>query len=85
MNGAFPAVKAFLGPLPAGADGVEFETQVPPSSGAPIHGMVQYWFAQNGSAQLVPGQPQFARISVRIRHVRYLGQRELSRGVDTAL
>lgn len=43
----FPAAKAYDGPLPAGADGIEFSTNVKPSS-MPVHpGGIVNWNIHN--------------------------------------
>jgi hypothetical protein len=36
-GGSVPSVKAYVGPLPAGAEGVEFTTDVPPFPGTAPH------------------------------------------------
>ena len=83
LGGGLPAVKAFYGPLPQGADGIEFETSLPPTTGVPRIGQTHSWYASSGHAA-VARDPAYAAIPVRVRHVRYLGQKELASGVDLA-
>lgn len=38
-----PSAKAFFGPLPATEHGIEFTTNIPPTSKATFQGMTCYW------------------------------------------
>lgn len=72
---AFPTVRAFPGPLPEGRDGVEFETDVPPSPGSPRSEV--YWKLHASSPQVLAADGDFARIPVKIRKVRYAREANL--------
>lgn len=69
----FPTVRAFPGPLPEGRDGVEFETDVPPTKGSPPS--EKYWKLTEGcDSRIEMPLEDFASISVKIRKVRYSKQ-----------
>lgn len=72
FNGtAFACVRAFPGPLPAGKDGVEFSTLVPPTRGASTPREI-YWKLHDQSPGVMSAQDgDFARIKATIRRVRY--------------
>jgi len=61
------AVKAYLGPLPVGADGIEFETNVAPTPGTSTLS-VAYWYQGQAQAAANPG---FVMIPVAMRKVVY--------------
>lgn len=61
------AVKAYLGPLPANTDGIEFETPVAPTPGTSTLS-VAYWY--QGAAQPA-ATPGFVMIPVTMRKVVY--------------
>ena len=85
QQGRFPAVKAYLGPLPATDDGIEFETEVVPSSGGSAPRKTQVWYLADGHARAHPSDPSFAVLDVRIRHVRYTTPAALASAVDVSL
>jgi hypothetical protein len=59
-----PSVDAFVGPLPAGTRGIEFETDVAPDPSTPP------WHARwTGPREGVRIQADYARIAVRITRV----------------
>lgn len=61
------SVKAYLGPLPAGDDGIEFETDIPPTPGtSPL--AVAYWY--QGHAQAA-AKSRFVMIPVGMRKAAY--------------
>jgi hypothetical protein len=77
FGSAFPTVRAFRGPLPAGKDGIEFSTPVPPTGGASTPAEV-YWKLHDQSPQVQSSDDgDFARISATIRVVRYTKETNL--------
>lgn len=63
------AVKAKPGPLPEGANGVEFETDVPPTAGTSTDAE-SYWYHDQPDVTLDPTET-FAKLKVKITRVRY--------------
>jgi hypothetical protein len=63
-NGLQPAVQAYTGPLPPGAQGVEFETDIPPDPGCPPG--QAYWRGPRDGVQV---DQDYAKIKVRITRV----------------
>jgi hypothetical protein len=51
----FPSAKAYFGPLPASAEGIEFTTNVRPCSVNPRQGGSTFWYQSNPQAHLVNG------------------------------
>jgi hypothetical protein len=60
-GGAFPKVKAYTGPLPPGARGIEFTTDVPPDANCPPH--VPTW---RGEREGVICEGDYAKIKARV-------------------
>jgi len=60
-GGAWPKVKAYIGALPTSADGVEFETDIPPDAGCPPG---QAFWSGPRSGVVVEGD--YAKIKVRV-------------------
>lgn len=60
--GAWPKVKAYVGPLPPGVRGVEFETEVAPDFGGPPG--QAFW---SGPRRGVVVEGDYAKIKVRVR------------------
>ena len=56
-----PKVKAYIGPLPSGRRGIEFDTDVPPDPGSPPGHAV--W---SGPRDGVTVEEEYARIRVRV-------------------
>lgn len=74
---AFPTVRAFRGRLPAGKDGIEFSTSVPPTRGASTPKEV-YWKLHELSPQVQSSDDgDFARIGATILIVRYTKETNL--------
>lgn len=58
-NGNIPAVQAYVGPLPEGARGIEFRTNVPPNRGS--HPRNPYWIGPRSGVEV---DDEFAKIKV---------------------
>lgn len=82
QNGDFPCVKAYFGSLPPNADGVEFETDFPPSSVVPLQGGPVFWYADSGHALPCADNPELCYITGRFTLVRYLRAANLQSGID---
>jgi hypothetical protein len=65
-NGLVPRVKAYLGPLPSGASGIEFSTEVAADPSTPPK--TAYWTVGRPG---VRSDGEFAKIPVRISVVHY--------------
>jgi len=62
-GGAFPAVKAYWGPLPPGQNGIEFTTPIPPTH--PNPSMALWIHGYHPSIRRISGNPDdFAAITV---------------------
>lgn len=61
------SVKAYLGPLPAGYDGIEFETNIAPTPGTSTL-TVAYWYQGQAQAAAKSG---FVMIPVSMKKVAY--------------
>jgi hypothetical protein len=72
-----PTVRAFRGPLPAGKDGIEFSTSIPPTPNSSTPTEV-YWKLHEQSPKVLPSKDgDFARISATIRLIRYTSEASL--------
>jgi len=78
----FPSVRAFLGPLPDGKDGIEFQTTVLPTPGGETKTEV-YWayHKQSDWVESREGE-EFAAIRVDILKVRYTKELNLQPNVE---
>jgi hypothetical protein len=71
FGNGFPTVRAFPGPLPDGADGIEFTTDVPPTPGSSTPHEV-YWKLHQASPLVEEREGgSFAAIKVKILKARY--------------
>jgi hypothetical protein len=66
-----PTVRAFRGPLPAGKDGIEFSTSIPPTPNCSTPTEVYWKLHEQSPKVLASPNGDFARISATIRLVRY--------------
>ncbi|MFY8042487.1 MAG: hypothetical protein ACOVOD_06135 [Rhodoferax sp.] len=80
-NSGVPAVKAKPGELPAGTNGVEFETDIPPDDASPAE---VFWYPSINKSQglALSADQKFAQLTVRFRQVRYTTGEILKNGVD---
>jgi hypothetical protein len=79
----FACARAWFGNMPADADGVEFETDVPPSSCNPRPGGEVHWKLHTDFPQVQSREDgRFAAIRVKLTRVRYKKESSLKQGVD---
>lgn len=52
---SFPTVKAYPGPLPAGASGIEFSTTIAPTPGGSTPSMTKWYQGTSGVINTAPG------------------------------
>ena len=71
MGNGDASVKAYIGPLPTGQQGYEFETNVPPSrSDRFLFGRAMAeWTDGDPGVCLVPGHADYVKIAVRVTAV----------------
>jgi len=66
----FPSVDAYVGPLPKGARGIEFTSEIPPDPGTPPH--LARWTKRRDGV-IIEGD--FARLRVRVTRNTQRGDR----------
>lgn len=66
-----PSAKAFFGPLPATERGIEFTTNIPPTSKVTLQGMPCYWHEGTQGVRLHPDDSDYVCIPVTVTKIVY--------------